>query len=76
MESSWVKFRTQKYGLQARFQTQNMARTSPYANAVRTPSPPPRQMGFFSQEAFEYFCLTSVVPSVFQWCLRHAQWSI
>ena len=74
MGSSWVKFHTQKYGLQARFQTQNMARTSPYANVVRTPSP--RQMGCFSPEAFEYFCLTSVVPSVFQWCLRHAQWSI
>ena len=64
-----------KYGLQARFQTQNMARTSLYANVARTPSPP-GQMGFFSPEAFEYFCLTSVVPSVFQWCLRHAQWSI
>ena len=74
MGSSWVKFRTQKYGLQARFQTQNMARTSPYADAVRTPSP--WQMGFFSPEAFEYFCLTSVFPSVFQWCLCHAQWSI
>ena len=29
MGSSWVKFRTQKYRLQARFQTQDMARTSP-----------------------------------------------
>ena len=45
MGSSWVKFRTQKYGLQARFQTQNMARISPYMNVVRTP----RQMGFFLQ---------------------------
>ena len=70
MGSSWVKFRTQTYGLQTRFQTQNMARTSPYMNVVRPP--PPRQMGFFSPEAFEYFCLTSVFPSVFQWCLRHA----
>ena len=46
MGSSWVKFRTQKYGLQARFQTQNTARKSPYANVVRIP---PQQMGFFLQ---------------------------
>ena len=48
MGSSWVKFRTQKYGLQARFQTQSMACTSPYANVVRT-SPPAN--GIFSPEA-------------------------
>ena len=71
MGSSWVKFRTQKYGLEARFQTQNMARTSPYMNVIRTP-PPPGKWDFFSPEAIEYFCLTSVFPSVFQWCLRHA----
>ena len=69
MGNSWVKFRTQKYGIQARFQTQNMARTSPYMNVVRTPPP---ANGFFSPEAFEYFCLISVFPSVFQWCLRQA----
>ena len=72
MGSSWVKFHTQKYGLQARFQTKNMARTSPYANVVRIPSPPPGRWDFLSPEAFEYFCLTSVFLSVFQWCLRHA----
>ena len=54
MGSSWVKFRTQKYGLQARFQIQNMARTSPHANVVGTPLP---GNGTFSPEAFEYFCL-------------------
>ena len=64
MGSSWVKFRTQKYGLQARFQTQNIARISPYVNVVRTPLSPAN--GIFSPEAFEYFCLTSVFLSVFQ----------
>ena len=62
MGSSWVKFRAKKYGLQARFQTQNMARTSPYVNVARTPLP---ANGIFSPEAFEYFCLTSFFPQCF-----------
>ena len=48
MGSSWVKFRTHKCGLQARFQTQNMARTSPYTNVSKNPPPKANEI-FFSR---------------------------